>query len=102
MARLKVNMTPPHPGEFVRVEVFEDLDLTVKEAAEILSVREVMLSDMLNGNAALTPEMAQRIEKAFGVGGNMLLRMQEWHSTSQKRARADEVNLRIAGHNVQR
>ena len=94
MTRLKVNMTPPHPGEFVRVEVFEDLDLTVKEAAEILRVGEATLSELLNGDADLTPEIAQRIEKAFGVGGDMLLRMQEWHSESETQARSGEATVR--------
>ena len=88
---IKVNMTPPHPGEFVRVEVVEDLGLTVEKAAETLGVPEQQLSDLLNGSAELTPEIAHRIEKAFGVGGDMLLRMQEWHNESQMRKRSVEV-----------
>ena len=88
---IKVNMTPPHPGEFVRVEVVEDLGLTVGKAAEILGVPERQLSDLLKGDAELTAEMARRIEKAFGVGGNMLLRMQAWHNTSQRRERSSEA-----------
>ena len=47
------------------------------------------LSDLLNGNAALSPEMALRIEKAFDVSMDMLLRMQAWHDASQMRARAN-------------
>ncbi len=91
---IKVNMTPPHPGEFVRVEVIDDLGLTVKKAADILDIGEAELSDLLNGDVELTPEMARRIEKAFGVGGDMLIRMQAWHNASRTRARASEASVR--------
>jgi addiction module HigA family antidote len=57
---------PPHPGDLIRTEVIEALGLTVSKAAEILQVRRATLSDLLHGKAALTPEMALRIEKAFG------------------------------------
>ena len=88
---IEVNMTPSHPGEFVRVEVIEELGLSVTQAAGILGVRRATLSDLLNGNAALSPEMALRIEKAFAVSMDMLLRMQAWHDASRMRARADEI-----------
>ena len=48
-------------------------------AAEVLGVRRATLSDLLNSNAALSPEMALRIEMAFGVSMDMLLRMQAWY-----------------------
>ena len=91
---IKVNMTPSHPGDFIRTEVIEELDLNVTKVAEILGVRRATLSDLLNGNAALSPEMALRIEKAFGVSMDMLLRMQAWHDASRMRARANEVRVR--------
>ena len=62
---IKVNMTPSHPGYFIRAEVIEELGLNVTKTAEILGVRRATLSDLLNGKAALSPEMALRIEKAF-------------------------------------
>ena len=71
-----MNMTPSRPGEFVRMEIIEEFGLNVTQTAEILGVRRATLSDLLNGNAALSPEMALRIEKAFGVSMDMLLRMQ--------------------------
>ena len=91
---IKVNMTPPHPGDFIRTEVIEELGLSVTKAAEILEVRRATLSALLNGNAALSPEMALRIEKAFGVGMDMLLRMQAWYDASRMRARASEISVR--------
>ena len=91
---IKVNMTPSHPGEFVRMEIVEELGLNVTQAAEILGVRRATLSDLLNGNAALSAEMALRIEKAFGVSMDMLLRMQAWYDASRMRARADDIRVR--------
>lgn len=90
---IEVNMTPSHPGDFVRTEIVEELGLTVTKAAEILEVRRATLSDLLNGRTSLSPEMALRIEKAFGVGMEMLLRMQAWYDASQMRARANEVTV---------
>ena len=87
-------MTPSHPGEFMREEVIEDLGLNVSRAARILGVRRVTLSDLLNGRASLSPEMALRLEKAFGVSMDMLLRMQAWHDATRIRARTDEVLVR--------
>ena len=88
---IKVNMTPSHPGDFVRAEIIEELGLTVTKAAEILGVRRATLSNLLNGASALSPEMALRLEKAFGVSMDMLLRMQAWHDAAQMRARSDEI-----------
>ena len=91
--RTGVSMTSAHPGDFVRTEVIEELGLSVSEAAEILGVRRATLSDLLNGRAALSPEMALRIEKAFDVRMDLLLQMQAWHDAARMRARAVEVNV---------
>ena len=89
--RIEVRMTPSHPGEFLRMEVIEELGLSVTRAAEILGVRRATLSALLNGKASLSPEMALRMEKAFGVSMDMLLRMQSWYDATRMRARADEI-----------
>ncbi len=91
---VKVNMTPSHPGDFIRTEILEELGLSVTKAAEILGVRRATLSDLVNGHAALSPEMALRIEKAFAMPMDLLLRMQAWYATSQMRARAGEISVR--------
>ena len=91
---VKVSMTPSHPGEFVRREVIEELGLTVTKAAEVLGVRRATLSELLNGRASLSPEMALRIEKAFNTNMDMLLRMQAWHDASKMRARSRELNVK--------
>jgi addiction module HigA family antidote len=90
----KVGMTPCHPGEFIREEVLKELDLPVARAARILGVRRATLSDLVHGKAALSPEMALRIEKAFGVSMDTLLRMQAWHDSHAMRKRAGEIDVK--------
>ncbi len=90
---IKVNMTPSHPGDFIRTEVLEELGLTITKAARVLGVRRATLSDFLNGKASLSPEMALRIEKAFGTSMDMLLRMQAWYDASLMRARSEQVHV---------
>ncbi len=91
--RTEIKMTPSHPGGFIRTEIVEDLGLTVTRVAEILGVRRATLSDLLNAKSSLSPEMALRVEKAFGVSMDMLLRMQAWHDASQMRARSDDIQV---------
>jgi addiction module HigA family antidote len=90
----KVGMKPCHPGEFIRTEILDELSLSVSHAAEILGVRRATLSDLVHEKAALSPEMALRIEKAFGVSMETLLRMQAFYDTHRMRQRASEVNVR--------
>ncbi len=91
---IKIKMTPSHPGSFIRSEVMDELGLTVTRTAEILGVRRATLSALLNGKAALSPEMALRIEKAFDLSMDMLLRMQAWHDATRMRACADTITVR--------
>ena len=84
---------PPHPGDLIRTEVIEALGLSVSRAAEILQVRRATLSDLLHGKAALTPDMALRIEKAFGPEMDHLLRMQLAYDVSRTRANANDISI---------
>ena len=93
-APVKIGMTPVHPGEFIRAKILDELGVSVSAAAKVLGVGRATLSDLLNGKAALSPEMALRIEKAFSVDMKMLLRMQAWHDTTAMRQRAGEVDVR--------
>ena len=86
-------MTPSHPGDFVRTEVIEELGLSVTQAARVLGVRRATHSALLNGNASLSPEMALRIEKAFGLSMDLLLRMQAWYDAARMRARESEISV---------
>jgi addiction module HigA family antidote len=83
--------SPPHPGDLIKTEVIEALGLSVSKAAEILQVRRATLSDLLHAKAALTPDMALRIEKAFGPQMDHLLRMQLAYDVAKTRERAKSI-----------
>ncbi len=85
---------PAHPGQFIRMEVIEPLDLSVTEAAKILGVSRPALSALLNGRAALSPGMALRIEKAFGPKMDTLLRMQTAYEIAEARSREAEIKVK--------
>jgi addiction module HigA family antidote len=85
---------PPHPGDVIRTEIIEALGLSVSQAAGILKVRRATLSDLLNGKAALSPEMALRIEKAFGPDMDHLLRMQLAYDVAQQRGRTAQIDVK--------
>jgi addiction module HigA family antidote len=90
---VKIGMKPPHVGSFIRTEILDELDLSIAKAAEVLDVRRATLSDLVNEKAGLTPEMALRIEKAFGVSMDTLLKMQAWYDTVNMRQHADEISV---------
>lgn len=82
---------PSHPGQFIRMEIIEPLGLSVTDAARALGVGRPALSNLLNRHASLSPEMALRVEKAFGVRMDTLMRMQTAFDIAQARARAGEI-----------
>lgn len=84
---------PPHPGDLIKTEIIEAAGLSVTKAAEVLKVRRATLSDLLNSKASLTPEMALRIEKAFGPDMNHLLRMQLAYDVAETRQRLRDMTV---------
>ena len=88
---------PPHPGYSVRHDCLEPLGLTVAEAARRLGVSRKQLSDIVNGRAGLSPEMAIRLDKAFGGRAETWLRLQVAYDLAQARKNEDRINVeRIA------
>lgn len=85
---------PAHPGQFITMEVIRPLGLSVTQAAKILGVTRPALSAFLNGRAALSPEMALRIEKAFGPKMDTLLRMQTACEIAETREREAEIKIK--------
>lgn len=85
---------PPHPGDFIRTEVIEPAGLSVTAAAAALQVSRPALSSLLNGKANLSGDMALRIEKAFGVRMETLMRMQSSYDIAQTRKRASQINVK--------
>jgi addiction module HigA family antidote len=68
---------PPHPASILREDVLPDLGLTVTEAARQLGVSRVQLSRVLNERAAITPDMALRLEQWIsGLKAETWLRLQ--------------------------
>jgi addiction module HigA family antidote len=84
---------PPHPGVFLKEEVIEPLKLTITTASRILGVTRPALSKLLNGRASLSPEMALRFEKAFGLKMDTLLRMQTSYDIAQVRKAANKIKV---------
>lgn len=85
--------SPAHPGAFVRDKVVDGLGLSVTDAAQALGVTRPAFSALINGRAHLSPEMALRIEKAFGVSVETLMRMQNRFDIAQIRKRAADINV---------
>jgi|SRR5579864_8687735 len=85
---------PVHPGEFIRTEIIAANGLSVTAAAKVLGVSRPALSNLLNQNADLSWEMALRIEKAFNVSMDTLLRMQAAYDIAQARKQADKIRVR--------
>jgi antitoxin HigA-1 len=90
--------SPPHIGRVIWNGILEPLGLSVTKAADVLGVRRARLSDLVNGRAALTAEMALRIHKAFGPDVDHLLRMQAAYDAAQicKRAKTIKVKRYVA------
>ncbi len=84
---------PAHPGGFIKSEIVEALGLTVTAAAQVLGVTRAALSSLLNERSHLSSEMALRIEKAFGVSMDTLMRMQNSFDIAQARKREGEINV---------
>src|SRR3990172_3409709 len=85
---------PPHRGEIIREEIINALGLTVTRAAEILGVRRATLSDVTNGKASVSVEIALRLEKACGVSMDLLLKMQAGYDAAQARMHGDRIKVK--------
>ena len=85
---------PPHLGDFIRTEVIQPSGLSVTHAAAALRVSRPALSSLLNGRSNLSGEMALRIEKAFGVKMDTLMRMQAAYDIAQTRQREKQIRVR--------
>lgn len=87
-------LNPPHPGDFIRTEIIEAHGLTVTDAAKILGVSRPTLSTLLNAKGDLSGDMALRVEKAFGVEMDTLMRMQNSYDIARTRSREGKIRVR--------
>jgi addiction module HigA family antidote len=81
---------PLHPGLYIRDHVIP-VGMPVKRAAKLLGVGRPALSNLLNGNAALSPEMGARLEKAFGADSQKLLKLQTEFDQHQQREAVQQL-----------
>lgn len=84
---------PPHPGGIVRRQCLEPLGLSVTRAAKGLGVTRQALSDLVNGHAGVSTEMAVRLSKAFGSSPETWLGMQMAYDLWQVRERAEQITV---------
>lgn len=84
---------PPHPGLSVRYDCLEPLRLSVAVAARKLGVDYEELSEIVNGRAGISPEMAIRLDKAFGGGAITWYRMQAAYDLAQAMQKSDEIQV---------
>ena len=86
-------LSPPHPGPGIRENCLIPLGLSVTEAARVLGVARHSLSRVLNGRAAVSPEMAIRLEKAGWSNAGFWLRRQASYDLAQARKREHEIDV---------
>lgn len=84
---------PSHPGKVVRVSCLEPLDLTVTEGAKVLGVSRQALSNLVNGHARMSIDMAIRLAKAFGSTTETWIRLQASYDVAQADAREGEIEV---------
>ncbi len=89
--------SPPHVGKFV-AEIVDGNSLTISAGARVLGVTRQALSTLVNCDGGLSSEMALRIEKAFGVKMDTLLRMQANYEIAEARKRADTIDVAPFAH----
>jgi len=85
---------PPHPGDFIRTEIIKPAGLSVTAAAAALNVSRPALSSLLNSKADLSGDMALRIEKAFGLKMDTLMRMQASYDIARTRKREKQIHVK--------
>ena len=84
---------PPHPGKVVRVSCLEPLGLSVTEGARALGVSRQALSNLVNGRARISTDMAVRLAKAFGSTTGTWIRLQAAFDVARARAREDQIEV---------
>jgi addiction module HigA family antidote len=85
---------PPHPGETIRYDCLEPLGLSVTEGAKVLGVTRQALNNVVNGKSGISPEMAIRLEKAFGGRASVWLGVQMNYDLAQAKKRERSIRVR--------
>ncbi len=89
---------PPHPGLSVRHDCLEPFGLTVTEGAKALGISRQALNNLVNGKSGISPEMAVRLDRAFGGGAEIWLGIQLDYDLAQIRKRVDQITVKRIRH----
>ncbi len=84
---------PPHPGRQIK-SALDACELNITEGSRHLGVTRNTLSRVINGLAGISPDMALRLNKAFGGGAEIWVRMQASYDLAQAREHEDEIDVR--------
>ncbi len=90
--------TPPHPGLSVRHDCLEALEISVTAAASKLGISRKQMSDIVNCRSGISPEMAIRLDKAFGGGADTWYRLQATYDLTRAMEHADEIKVERIQH----
>lgn len=82
-----------HVGDWLKTEIVEPAEISVKALADHFGVSRQAMSSLLNGNSGLSADMAIRFEKAFGIKADTLLRMQTSYELAQVRQHEDDIKV---------
>jgi len=85
---------PPHPGSVIRELCLEPLNLSVTAAAKALGVSRKSLSELLNGRAGISPEMAIRLSMAFETSPESWLIQQAQYDLWNAKRRLRKIKIR--------
>ena len=85
---------PPHPGLSVRYDCLEPLALSITDGAKVLGVSRQALTNIVTGKAGISPEMAIRLDKAFGGGAETWLALQSAYDLAQARRREGTIKVK--------
>ena len=94
-------MNPPHPGLSVRYDCLEPLTLSVTEAARKLGISRKQLSDIVNCRSGISPELAIRLDKAFGGGADTWYRLQATYDLAQAMKTANQIKVENLSQAIQ-
>jgi addiction module HigA family antidote len=94
MERTMPMKEPPHPGLAVRYDCLEPLGLTVTDGATVLGVSRQALNNLVNGKAGISPEMAIRLDKAFGGTADAWLALQTAYDLAQAKKSAGNITVK--------
>lgn len=89
-----VMKNPPHPGRSIKDACLDPLGLTVTEGARVLGVARHTLSRLINAQSGISPDMAIRLEKAFGSSADVWLRMQAAYDLAQARTHENRIDVK--------